>query len=374
MFKLPKDVVSDSEEGLKPENPIVLEGVTMADFEALLQVLYASHYAKDRPEPKPTLIIPAFRLANMWRFAELCAHLMPIAETMFSEVDKIVFAREFQLEEWIIPAHIKLCQRDSPLNSEEATKIGLSSVLFISRIREERLKLSGQIMADNIIRDRAEDWIKGGMKIGKSNTIGSIGADTAIDDSGATQYNALDAHSKPASSKDSVSHTENIVQKHPTLYFDDTVIFIKLEDTLFSVHKMRLIKSKSFSKWFELQNLSSKPEECNEGLSSENPIVIQGISMSDFEGFLKVLYASHFSDNRSSHEISLIISAYRLAVLWQFSELQDFLFSLVDQSFDDPGKIAFAKSFGLKDWLQAPHQPTRGISSQEIGLASIVEH
>ncbi|GAB1522792.1 hypothetical protein RhiXN_05911 [Rhizoctonia solani] len=162
MFKLPKDVVSDSEEGLKPENPIVLEGVTMADFEALLQVLYASHYAKDRPEPKPTLIIPAFRLANMWRFAELCAHLMPIAETMFSEVDKIVFAREFQLEEWIIPAHIKLCQRDSPLNSEEATKIGLSSVLFISRIREERLKLSGQIMADNIIRDRAEDWIKGG--------------------------------------------------------------------------------------------------------------------------------------------------------------------------------------------------------------------
>ncbi|ELU42411.1 hypothetical protein AG1IA_03585 [Rhizoctonia solani AG-1 IA] len=222
------------------------------------------------------------------------------------------------------------------------------------------------------------------MKIGKSNTIGSIGADTAIDDSGATQYNALDAHSKPASSKDSVSHTENIVQKHPTLYFDDTM---KLEDTLFSVHKRRLIKSKSFSKWFELQNLSSKPEECNEGLCPENPIVIQGINMSDFEGFLKVLYASHrnhlrfrhFSDNRSSHEISLIISAYRLAVLWQFSELQDFLFSLVDQSFDDPGKIAFAKSFGLKDWLQAPHvrlcqrdEPLTLDEAKKIGVDSLL--
>ncbi|CAE6469533.1 unnamed protein product [Rhizoctonia solani] len=168
------------------------------------------------------------------------------------------------------------------------------------------------------------------------------------------------------------------VYKHPDFYFDDTLVFIKLEDMLFSVHKSKLLKSKAFSKWFESQE-SSRTEEHNEGLSPETPITMQGIVLSDFEAFLKVLYAREFSDIRPLPEVALIIPAYRLAVLWQFSELQDFLFSLVDQSFDDAGRIAFAKAFGLKAWLHAPHvklcqrdEPLTLDEAKKIGIDSLL--
>ncbi|CAE6408885.1 unnamed protein product [Rhizoctonia solani] len=162
MFELPKGTALDPGEGSAPDNPIALDGVTGSDFEALLRVLYASHFSTNQLEPKSALIIPAFRLSNMWHFADLCAHLMPIAENMFSEVDKIIFAREFELDQWIIPAHIKLCQRNKPLNSEEAAKVGLRSLLFISRIREEILKSPSRQMDESVIRQKANAWIKRG--------------------------------------------------------------------------------------------------------------------------------------------------------------------------------------------------------------------
>ncbi|KAJ1305383.1 hypothetical protein OPQ81_000398 [Rhizoctonia solani] len=162
MFKLPRGTGSNLGEGSKAEHPIVLEGVAISDFEALLQVLYASYFSADQSEPSSELIIPAFRLAKMWNFTDLCAHLAPLAERMFGEADKIVFAREFQFDQWIVPAHIKLCQRSDPLNSEEATKIGLSSLLFISRIREEIFRSPSRTMSDSDIQAKAHAWIEDG--------------------------------------------------------------------------------------------------------------------------------------------------------------------------------------------------------------------
>jgi hypothetical protein len=98
----------------------------------------------------------------MWNFAELYAHLINVAERNFTSSEKILFAREFELDQWIIPAHIQLCRRHSPLNSEEAEHIGLSSLLFISRIREEKLKIPGGVMPDSEIQAIANAWIKNG--------------------------------------------------------------------------------------------------------------------------------------------------------------------------------------------------------------------
>lgn len=89
--------------------------------------------------PEATLIIPAFRLANKWNFSELRAYLIPYAEKVLNDVDKIAFAREFDIKDWLAPALTKLCKRKEPLNSEEAFKLGVDSVLLVSRIREEKL-------------------------------------------------------------------------------------------------------------------------------------------------------------------------------------------------------------------------------------------
>ncbi|KAF8598499.1 hypothetical protein BDV93DRAFT_413627, partial [Ceratobasidium sp. AG-I] len=118
------------------ENPIVMEGVSAADFESLLTVLYATHFSTNQPAPEASLIIPAFRLANKWNFADLRTYLIPLAEKVLSDVDKIVFAREFDVKDWLAPAHTRLCQRKEPPNSEEASKLGVGSLLLILRIRE----------------------------------------------------------------------------------------------------------------------------------------------------------------------------------------------------------------------------------------------
>ncbi|CAE6432855.1 unnamed protein product [Rhizoctonia solani] len=136
MFRVPKAEDGDPEEGSSPEHPIVMEGVKAEDFVALLKVLYASHFSTHQPEPEASLIIPAFRLANynMWSFTDLRAFLLPLAEKHLSDIDKILFAREFDIKDWLAPAHIRLCQREEKLTTEEARKLGVDSVLLIARL------------------------------------------------------------------------------------------------------------------------------------------------------------------------------------------------------------------------------------------------
>ncbi|KAG8703135.1 hypothetical protein FRC08_003057 [Ceratobasidium sp. 394] len=135
MFKMIKPS-EGPEEGSCPENPIVLSGVAASDFECLLRMLYATYFSARRPEPDASLIVPAFRLANKWNFEDLRAYILPLAEKELGDIDKIVFAREFGIKEWLAPAHLKLCQRERPLTTEEAVKLGVHSLLLISRLRD----------------------------------------------------------------------------------------------------------------------------------------------------------------------------------------------------------------------------------------------
>lgn len=107
------------------------------------------HFSTNQPAPEASLIIPSFRLANMWNFTDLRGYLLPLAEQVLGDVDKIVFAREFDLKNWLAPAHLRLCQRPEILTTDEATKLGVHSLLMISRMREQHLVLktnpNGQI-------------------------------------------------------------------------------------------------------------------------------------------------------------------------------------------------------------------------------------
>ncbi|CAE6492420.1 unnamed protein product [Rhizoctonia solani] len=134
MFKAPKAEDGEPEEGSSPECPIIMDGVNASDFVALLKVLYASHFSTHQPEPEASLIIPAFRLANMWNFADLRTFLLPLAEKHLSDIDNILFAREFDIKDWLAPAHIRLCERQEKLTTEEARKLGVDSILLVARV------------------------------------------------------------------------------------------------------------------------------------------------------------------------------------------------------------------------------------------------
>ncbi|CAE6470321.1 hypothetical protein ACGC1H_005947 [Rhizoctonia solani] len=149
MFKIPKPQGDEPEEGSSPEHPITIDGVAASDFAALLKVLYASLFSSNHPALEASLVIPTFRLANMFNFSELRTHLLPLAEKNLGDVDKIVFAREFDLKEWLAPAYTRLCQREERLSIEEAVKLEVRSVLMISHMREQYRSLGSAIVPGN---------------------------------------------------------------------------------------------------------------------------------------------------------------------------------------------------------------------------------
>ncbi|KDN37644.1 hypothetical protein RSAG8_10049, partial [Rhizoctonia solani AG-8 WAC10335] len=125
-------------EGSSADHPIKLEGVSPSDFECLLTLLYARYCTQQRPHLAISLVLPAFRLAHMWNFKELRAYLIPLLEEWLNDVDKTFYAHEFNIQQWVVPAYIRLCSRTEPLNSEEAEKIGFKGAMLIFRLREDR--------------------------------------------------------------------------------------------------------------------------------------------------------------------------------------------------------------------------------------------
>lgn len=151
-------------------------------------MLLCSRFSTYHPDPDASLIIPAFRLANMWNFVDLRTYLLPLAEKVLGDVDKIVFAREFGVEDWLAPAHTRLCQRTDAITSEEASKLGIESLLLILRTREANptpqtcsqnsiythtpqiccngycgnLPFTAQMMSDDVVDQKVKAWIENG--------------------------------------------------------------------------------------------------------------------------------------------------------------------------------------------------------------------
>ncbi|CAE6469473.1 unnamed protein product [Rhizoctonia solani] len=341
MFKVPKPDTDEPEEGSSPEHPIIIEGVAAYDFTALLRVLYASHFSSSQPAPEAPLIIPAFRLANMFNFSELRAYLLPLAEKSLGDVDKIVFAREFDIKEWLVPAHVNLCKREERLSIEEARKLEVDSVLMISHMREQYQSRGNTTITGSYYCYGCTGLTYYGSGVYCKNCNNSYG------------YLRCDGPGTMASKATTTNEGENAIIMKSMLNYKPTVIFDKIENTLFNVHKYQLSKSEAFSDMFKLR----KPEgdEPEEGSSPEHPIVIHGTTSSDFTALLKVLYASHFSKNQPTPEPSLIIPAFRLANLLNFSELRAYLLPLAEKSLNDVDKIVFARGFDIKDWLIPAH-------------------
>lgn len=96
-----------------------------------------SYFPKEKPKREPGIIIPALRLAHMWNFSDLRTHLLPLVKSVLGCVDQIVLARELEIKEWLVPAHVELCQRKESLTKEEGTKLGMDSTIMITRQREQ---------------------------------------------------------------------------------------------------------------------------------------------------------------------------------------------------------------------------------------------
>ncbi|CAE7127700.1 unnamed protein product [Rhizoctonia solani] len=141
MFKVAEVTKDKPEEGSSADHPIILECISASDFEALLAALYTGYHPPIPGQPAPILETPlllaAFRLVQMWNFSDLRTYLLPHIEKALGDLDRIMFAREFDIQGWLAPAYKNLCQRSEPITIAEARKLGIDSLLLISHIREQ---------------------------------------------------------------------------------------------------------------------------------------------------------------------------------------------------------------------------------------------
>ncbi|CUA72022.1 hypothetical protein RSOLAG22IIIB_04883 [Rhizoctonia solani] len=341
IFNTPKPS-NQPEQGSSPDHPIIINDMAASDFAALLTFLYAGNQSV----PDASLIIPAFRTANKFKFSELRAYLLPLAEKNLNDVDKIVFAREFSIKPWLVPAYTRLCQREHRLTTEEARKLQVDSVLMISRIREQaqhraRARKSPAVVGSVYCQNCAgwQYFAFGDHYCQHCHTH----ARTHY-----LRYNGSDGPNEIFSS--SASKT---IKQHPKFFFDNVLVAIQIEDTMFNVHKYQLAKSEVFSDMFKMPK--PKDGQLEEGSSPEHPIIVEGIAASDFAALLTVLYAGQFSSNQPTPDAALIIPAFRLANMFDFSELRAYLLPLAEKNLDDVDKIVFAREFDIKEWLAPAH-------------------
>ncbi|KAG9119744.1 hypothetical protein FRC07_005078 [Ceratobasidium sp. 392] len=140
------------------------------------------------------------------------------------------------------------------------------------------------------------------------------------------------------------------IKRHSEFFFDNSLVALQIEDTLFNVHKYQLMKSETFSDMF-----STAKGDTEEGSSPDKPIVLEGVTASDFECLMKVLYASHFTTHQLAPDASLIIPAFRLANKWNFEDLRTHLLPLAAKASGDIDRIILARECGIEEWLVPAH-------------------
>ncbi|EJC98678.1 uncharacterized protein FOMMEDRAFT_143095 [Fomitiporia mediterranea MF3/22] len=137
------------------------------------------------------------------------------------------------------------------------------------------------------------------------------------------------------------------VTRDEVFYFDMTIF--QVEDYLFKVPRRPFEdQSDIFRSMFLLPQGQSKLVE---GMSDENPLVLEGISKKDFRAFLQVLLPPTFGEDMDYSEEEWL-SVLSLSNMWGFTRIrQTAIEKLQNNSIDLITKIELAHKYDIREWL-----------------------
>ncbi|KAF7289309.1 BTB domain-containing protein [Mycena indigotica] len=122
--------------GTSDDSAILLEGVRSEAFSKLLWVFYNPKYSlyDATVEDWSTIL----ELADKWGFVEvknLCVRQLEKLEML--DVDRIVLYHDFHVDErFLVPRYVALCERPELLTVEEGLRLGMHTVIALTRARE----------------------------------------------------------------------------------------------------------------------------------------------------------------------------------------------------------------------------------------------
>ncbi|KAF9642122.1 hypothetical protein BDM02DRAFT_3124829, partial [Thelephora ganbajun] len=140
MFGIPQG--DDSAEGETDQSPIVLPSVTVSEMEALLNFFYfrqGLEEVKFSEDDWCSLLSISHRY-ECERARERSIKEINKLRPPVGSADKIVMAKKFGVEEWLVPACVALVERHDPLNYAEAEKLGLDMTMLLSEAREKYIQ------------------------------------------------------------------------------------------------------------------------------------------------------------------------------------------------------------------------------------------
>jgi hypothetical protein len=95
--------------------------------------------------------------------------------------DRLILARTYSVDHWVIPALSALCEREAPLSLDEARRMNIEDVVLVATLREDIRSCNLQINAAEIPR-RVE-----AAQAGKPGHIDSVDVSPAVPTSGTVE-------------------------------------------------------------------------------------------------------------------------------------------------------------------------------------------
>ncbi|KLO09626.1 hypothetical protein SCHPADRAFT_833766, partial [Schizopora paradoxa] len=170
MFSLPNGDEA-SKEGTSDDSPIVLEGVAVDDFRALLKFLYPKKRTTTTTEFSKEEWIGIHALAFMWEFEEAKEASKAFLITMDDSITKLELAVRYQYDDWLRLAYKELSNRPNSLSLDEGERIGLAATLNIGRLREIRLESTSSLLVFNQ-NPRTHNCPRCGVQVNRRTYIG----------------------------------------------------------------------------------------------------------------------------------------------------------------------------------------------------------
>ncbi|KAF7309190.1 hypothetical protein MKEN_01121600 [Mycena kentingensis (nom. inval.)] len=157
MFEIPQPEAGDGStiQGQSDENPILLEGVSAADFKSLIKVLFPTcvlnllrlildHEPDTVAETRartPGEWVAILKLATMWRFLGIRQTAIRVLdERSMPSIKQVVLGKAYDVPAWLQTGYKRLLRRCANLTKEEARQIGWEAAFVISQARELHLQ------------------------------------------------------------------------------------------------------------------------------------------------------------------------------------------------------------------------------------------
>ncbi|KAI9452808.1 hypothetical protein F5148DRAFT_1235274 [Russula earlei] len=165
---------------------VSLSEVESKDFEAFLSVIYPEDFDEHSLSYEQWKSV--LHLSTRWGFASL-RRLAVRSIKPPTACDKLLLARTYGVDHWVIPALSALCERKTPISLKEGRMMSIDDVVLVSTIREEIRT-----------RPRSTPVIPSRIEAAQARMLANVASDDVPTDSSESEASEMEPSREPVTS------------------------------------------------------------------------------------------------------------------------------------------------------------------------------